>query len=49
MGKVKIDKRFADKLESEDFRVSGTIDKYGRKQVENRELAGMSDYYYTQD
>jgi uncharacterized membrane protein len=47
--KVKIDKRFADKLQSDKFKIAGSVDKYGRKQVENSELAGMSDYYYTQD
>lgn len=30
MTKVKIDKRFADKLQSAKFKITGTVDKYGR-------------------
>lgn len=35
MDKVKIDKMFADKLQSDKFKIAGSVDKYGRNQPES--------------
>jgi hypothetical protein len=34
LGKVKIDKRFADRMQSQNFKFGTHIDKYGRKNTQ---------------
>lgn len=38
---MKIDKRFADKMKSDKFKMAASVDKYGRKQDVKEGLGGM--------
>jgi hypothetical protein len=49
VSKVKIDKRFADRLKEDKFQLVGHVDKYGRETKEKDQLGNMADYYYEEE
>lgn len=50
IGKVKIDKRFAKMMSDPEFKISSTVDKYGRAaDPDNDQREHLKDYYYGDD
>ena len=50
IGKVKIDKRFSKMMSDPEFKVSSTVDKYGRAADPNQDQREhLKDYYYRED
>lgn len=35
-------------MKEDKFKIAGSVDKYGRNNVQVSQLGGMDDYYYTE-